>query len=655
MGIRPRGAKSRRTFSIALIVLISTIPALSQARPGMVVEITASRIEEPSSVPPQAVTVLSSEAIAASGATTTASAVALAPGVEVTNKGPEGSQISATIRGSTSNQVLVLVDGVRVNDPLTGLADLSRIPLDSVDRVEIVRGGSSSLWGGDAVGGVINIITKRGARPFSISFENGSFIPQSRVVGFGFSKELASPSLPDLVDSQKISFAWGPRLGALGLRIAGSGTSAANTYTYVDSNSERRQRQNAGLSGADLSLGADLDLPDSRLSFDSSGALSYKGVPGSESMPSLTAHETDATARAVLAFSAERFLLDALSLDATAHVDFSSVDYIDRTSPADDGHHKSLTAGLELSQKAYLNDRLTLVYGSSIAWIGSSSNDLGAPSRVSAGAYFQPSMSFGLLTFRPSARYDYYSDFSPNSPLGGIGAGLGASFAIAPDRAIKLNFTRTYRVPSFDDLYWPAADGAAGNPGLVPETALEFDVGYSSVSRGASLDATLFGRYTRDVILWQPGVDGIWRPSNYGVALYPGAELALQAPIADGPTITVNYTYLRSYALDAGLGLADDRRLPYTPEHSLKATISGDFEPVTWTISETYSSPGYTSLANTATIPSHFVLDVLMKLRFSPAFQPYLAVDNFLDEQYSVISGYPMPGIKLRLGFEYRP
>jgi len=656
MGIRPSRAVART--SIAIVIFLATVSARVGAQGADdlgPVEITAPRIMEPSSVVPQSVTVIDAATIAAHGAATISQAIELAPGVEVTDKGPEGSELSATIRGSTSNQVLVLVDGVRINDPLTGVADLSRLPLDDVERIEVLPGGSSSLYGGDAVGGVIDIITKKGPRPFSLSFENGSYMPQSRIAGFGFSQTKVDPSLLDLVDSQKLSFAWGPRIGSSDFRVAGSAENAGNDYTYVDANDNERELQNAALLSGDLSLGASFPLPDARLSIDSAGFLSTKGDPGSEIDPSLTATETDGSARASVSYNAERFLIDALTLDATAHAEYGSVDYVDTAVQANDGHHKSLTIGGDLSQKAFVDDALTLVYGTSLSWIGASSNDLGSPTRLTTSAFVEPAMTFGKLSLKPSLRYDYYSDFSPSAPFGGIGAALGTVYALAEGQSLKADLTRTYRAPTFDDLYWPASDGAEGNPSLVPETAYEVDLGYERERDAWHFSGTLFARYAQDVILWEPGSGGIWRPSNYGVAFYPGLELSAAAELAGGLEISANYSYLRSFALDGGLTIADDKRLPFTPEHNLKGSLSETIGGTTWTISETYVSPRYLNTANVAMDPSYFVLDAIVRTRIGHAFSLYLAADNLLDESYMVVDGYPMPGTEIRTGFEFKP
>ena len=94
------------------------------------------------------------------------------PGVNVVQQGSYGKLSSLSIRGANANQVLILVDGVRVSSPTLGQTDLSDISPDLIERIEVIRGGQSTLYGADAIGGVVNIITKKGTGPFSATVEN---------------------------------------------------------------------------------------------------------------------------------------------------------------------------------------------------------------------------------------------------------------------------------------------------------------------------------------------------------------------------------------------------------------------------------------------------------------------------------------------------
>jgi outer membrane cobalamin receptor len=651
MVIRTRGAALGAAF-----IVFATL-AGAQAEPSYELDsvvVTASRIRESSAETPPAVSVVTREDMDARGVATVADALALVPGLGLSEKGAEGSQVSVSLRGSTTNQVLVLVDGLRINDALSGLVDLSRIPLESVERIEVMRGGGSSLHGGDALGGVVNVVTKRGRSPLAIAFENGGYLPAARVAGFGFEKESKAARAASLVDSQRISLSWGPALGGAALRMAASAARAANAYTYIDSNGEPRERENASLLGADASLGATAALWGGSLSADAYGSIGRVGVPGTEAIPTPRARETDASARIALKYGAERFLSDLLSLDAGLHAEYTGLDYEDAAAPSNDGRHDALAVGLELSQRAYAADGLTLAYGGSAAYAAARSDTVGSPRRLQGAAFAEAAFSLGKLSFRPSIRYDYYSDFSARHPLGGLAGAAGASYRLSGEDSLKLNLSRSYRVPTFNDLYWPSSGGAEGDPSLEPETAYGIDAGLERRLGSLRYSASAYLRYSRDVILWQPGADGIWRPSNFGAALYPGLEQELEARLSERYAISINYSFLRSYVASGGLSPVDDKRLPMTPMHSLKGSLAYEGRGLSWSASARYASLRYLKPANVAYLPAYFTLDALLRWKASAVISAYIAGDNLFDERYEIIDGYPMPGTRIRLGIEFK-
>jgi vitamin B12 transporter len=126
------------------------------------VEVTSTRLEEPIGQSTAAVTVITAEEIAQRQAVTVADVLRYVPGLTMVESGSIGTTTSVFTRGSNSNQTLVLIDGVRANNPFDGRFDFGNLVTDNIERIEIVRGSQSTLYGSDAIGGVIHIITKRG-------------------------------------------------------------------------------------------------------------------------------------------------------------------------------------------------------------------------------------------------------------------------------------------------------------------------------------------------------------------------------------------------------------------------------------------------------------------------------------------------------------
>ena len=163
-----------KTLMVTLLLLLLTFPARVPAQdtppadaPRRLepVVVTATKVDTPPDQLGAAVTVITEEELNAYNYTRIEEALRTVPGVEMRRSGSVGKSTTIRIRGANPNQVQVLVDGLRVKSPTLGSADLSEYPLDAIERIEIVRGPQSTLYGSDAMGGVVNIITKKGTGP----------------------------------------------------------------------------------------------------------------------------------------------------------------------------------------------------------------------------------------------------------------------------------------------------------------------------------------------------------------------------------------------------------------------------------------------------------------------------------------------------------
>src|SRR5205823_12729089 len=140
------------------------------------VVVTATRTETPQQDVTTSISVITTKDIEAQHAETVLEALRNVPGVDVVQSGSRGTTTSIFIHGSNSDQVLVLIDGVEVNSTTLGAFNFAHLTTDNIDRIEVLRGAGGTLYGSQAIGGVINIITKKGQGPMEagLSLEGGN-------------------------------------------------------------------------------------------------------------------------------------------------------------------------------------------------------------------------------------------------------------------------------------------------------------------------------------------------------------------------------------------------------------------------------------------------------------------------------------------------
>lgn len=176
----------RRMAVLAVLMSVTTVSAQEVKKLEPVV-VTATKIETPQERLGAAVDVITEDDLKLYNYETVGDALRQIPGVEIQRSGSLGKLTDLRIRGSSTSQVQVLVDGMRVKSPTAGSFDFSDLSVDQIERIEIVRGPQSTIYGADAIGGVVHIITKRGQGPFSAtaSSEVGNYDTLRNRLGFG--------------------------------------------------------------------------------------------------------------------------------------------------------------------------------------------------------------------------------------------------------------------------------------------------------------------------------------------------------------------------------------------------------------------------------------------------------------------------------------
>lgn len=580
---------------------------------GSVVVVTAAEIEE-------------------SGASNAAEALESVAGFHSTDYGYPGSVRAPSLRGAASSQVLVIVDGVRRNDARSGNVDLSDIPAQSIERIEVLKGGASSLYGADAVGGVIVITTKHGGdRAATITAENRAYIAA------------LESGAEYLAASQRLGASADTRFGAAGLTIAVSLERSGDSFPALDTDGSIVVRENADYLGGAASLGLEAPVMGGIFSSSLSGRYADLGVPGTVSAPSPNARQGNRDLRGSAAWSSDALAEGRLILDASTFGVWSRMDY-ENPDSATDSRHDTRSAGADLRFRALVSDVLEVPAGFEVRYDGARSSDIGNRSRIHVGAYAAPVFTLHrVLKISPSVRYDWYDDYTA-----GFTYALGVSGALSDSVTLKAAGGRSYRAPAFNDLYWPADPWSEGNPNLLPESSWYAEAG-GEVELGV-VSASLYAhaRYTEDLIAWgDPDEDGIWRPENLSAAAFFGADAAVSADIG-AIDLTASYSLLLSYDLAGGQSLADDVRVANVPVHFIKLEPSLAAGSAVLRLRASWRSERYQSPITT--LDPVLLLGGRAEFKAADKVDVYLDGENLLNAAYTEMPGYPMPGITLKAG-----
>jgi len=617
---------------------------------------------DPASISAQ-VTVITAAEIEAAAPRSAAEIVAPVLGVQLQRYGGITEPSLVTIRGSSPEQVLVLVNGKKMNSSQGGGVDFSTINPDDIERIEIIRGGGSAVYGESAFGGVINIITKSGyGKEFGtiIEYEGGSFDTHA----------LSAQMMGGLGKEKAFDFF----LSFRGMFTEGG-------YTYPDEHAEDGEevRENTGglIGDASFKTGWDINR-EAGLRLSLSGQLheDEKGVPGLAEFPTASAVMRDRSYQGLLSFNYLYNPIAAVTLDISGK--WQSRNYTDPEYylGAVDDTHENTAFGTELTLQrgddfSFLLLKSTAGYNYDFEYLESTGlltagGDAGegTVTRHSHSGYARsdlhffpfPETSTGRFTITPSIRYDGHRLSYPDGGLTrddealSWNVGLLVPFSASKKILIKGNAGTSYRLPTFDDLFWPATAFAVGNPDLEPEEAFQVDAGLIvSPFPFLTVEGVFFNQKVTNLIQWTPGPNGQWRPGNVGEALIRGVEAEIKTlfsfvPISSFLEVKGNYSYLiaRDMVEDsATYGL----QLPRRPFE--KANVSAALSHLkghSFRVEGRFVGFRYITAQNTKFLPSYFILDSALKVSVTSQFAVTLAVKNLLDTSYVDIREYPVPG-----------
>ena len=521
------------------------------------------------------------------------------PGVSLARSGGLGSQTSLFVRGANSEQLLVLIDGVRVEDTAapSGGFDLGTLLSGGVTRIELLRGSNSLAWGSDAIGGVLAVTadTSTGARG---SIEYGAHDTLDANASLGLNGESYDLGLSGgYTRSDGIS--------------AFAGGSEADPFRQWHVNG----RASANLT-SNLKLVAAGRYADSKIDFDGyQFVFPYAFIDTPE-------YQTTKQGSGRVGFE---YAGNALNLAGGVALSDTRRAYYDPTyGTAPNFNTEGRAIHANLTGRADLAQNWTLDFGGDADWSRFSTTfDPRQTARI-IGAHALIGYHGDRLNLTAGARIDDHDRFGSHTTLGANG-----SFALGNGWRLRGSWGQGFKSPTLSQLY-----GYGGNVNLKPETSEAFDAGIELGSRNARfhLAATLFRRDSRDLIDYR-------NPTGYfnvSRARAQGVELEGSARIDGNFTVSAAYTYLKATNRSTGTDLARRPRNMVsvsadwiTPLQGLK--LGADVRMV---------SDSFDDRGNFTLLDGYGLLTLRASVPLGEHFELYGRVENVTDAAYQTVSGY---------------
>lgn len=557
-----------------------------------------------------------------------------------------GATKNISLRGAGSERTLVLVDGKRMGTNEGDLADLS---LNVIEKIEIIEGGQSAIYGMDAIGGVVNIVTKQ-----PHSGQISGYISASMA---SYEKTILKNSAYGPINGNSVGFSLGQRLGGWGWLTSGGFESSNGKFSFFDTNRISQVRDHNGFS--DWNLLQKFTFEKNDLALDISGTYCDRAIenPGTLLFP-VAAN----TKKQLASFSVDGSckLIDNLKLRINSSIAFDNLHYTDPNPiMPQDSRHKHLGKNIEFVQEYTLN-RQMFNTGIQLSLDSSSSNEIGnhSANQYSAFANCIFSQPFRILSFQetPAIRFDHVNTFG-NSMNGKLGVISSCNFFF-PKPSIFFNIGNSFKSPSFNDLYWPQDAYSVGNPHLKPEHSADWDIGVQlkNDNKGVSITGRVsyFSLELKDMIMWVPDENFIWSPKNVANAKIIGDKFEATIDLSEQWHVSGNVEY--SEARDENTHFF----LIYRPQLSIASSIQRTVESYNFGISYTYSSKVFTNDSNTTSLPGsdifNFNFGYKMPFKIGSRENIWLVYDilNATDQNRSTNEGYPLPGREHRISLKMK-
>ena len=622
------GRCRRGALALAAALAASPVAAGSGAYALDEVLVTATRTEQRLADSLPSATVITRGQIEASQTPGLIELLGRQAGVEFARAGGPGSQASLFMRGTGSGQTLVLVDGVRLNTALTGAAALGGVSLDSIERIEVVRGNLSSLYGSEAIGGVIQIFTRGADRSgLEIGGEAGS--GDTRAASVYAAHRFEGGSIALSAAGRRSS-----PFSAIDTSQVIPGPFAPGANPDIDGNRNGSASLRAQGRAGPVELAASLWGSRNDTDFDSTA-----------DGPTAT-HEEKSRQRAMQASAAGQLSGRWRAQLTLARTDDDTSNTSSEPWSFNNGEFESSNRSVSLANEIRFGERATgtLAYeylqqrGASTAYDPGFGGVLTRFERRVNSVRAGVDARDGPHRLQANVRWDDYSD------VGAATTGLAAyGYDIDPRWRVSAQLATAFRAPSFNDLYYPYF----GNPDLSPERSRSGELALRYGDDTASVRATVFRNRTSDLIVYDAAAR---QARNVASADIDGVELMAAARL-QGWRLQADAGYTR--AEDSSTGERLLRRAPYKIHFAAERAF-GRFDGL---FEVTYNARRYDTDINTfgrTELASYTLARLAMAWRATEWLRLTLRVENLFDADYELVDGYNTSGLAVFAGLTVR-
>lgn len=602
------------SFSKTLLGSLFVLSPLSAAMAAdqvhqlpVITNTVANIVEQDSQKTLAAVTVINREEIERKQFNSVEELLQTLPGVSLKNSGGAGKATSISIRGTNANAILVLVDGQKIGSATTGQAAFQHLPIDQVERVEVVRGPRSSLYGSEAIGGVIKIFTRKGTqnglKPFA-SLKYGSHETYDANAGINI----------------KTDKRWAT-LSVAGVHTQGIDATASPVEPDRDGYKNYSVSLNAGQQLTEkLAIDINVLHVDGTTEYDNSFSVNPEQKIQQNVYGVGATYDINELWTTQLKVGRAEDKEDTLSDKTSQYVYDTTKDSISWLNTLKFNENNTLLLGYD-----YLNDKIK----------GSGVQSYVNNERDNHGYFAQYLGNYNQVEVQAALRQDDNEQFGTHTTGN---ATLGYHF----DQALVfISYGTAFKAPTFNDLYSPYG----GVLNLKPEQSENYEIGLKGQFQTFDWELNGFYNEIEDLIVWRPDAPGSWNwyASQIDKARIRGIELNFGQNLANWKW-NVNYTYQDPENRSAGA--TKGKQISYRAKQLFNATA--DYTMNKWTLGGAVHAEDKRFVdsegLNTSSLPSFATADTRVTYQATPEFSIQAKLANMFDKQYQTSEGYNQDG-----------